>query len=434
MDFYLKRFTSLFFIISILFLTGCSEPNKFEAVLPDKSETCGGRAIPSRYIVHFKAGHWDYIENSNRENFRDHYVVQNYNEIDFIEYDQLITVNDFAQKPAADVRRPSSIKIQAQTGIDNWGAAAIEAPAAWQAGNYGEGVVIAVVDTGVDITHSQLATQIAYNEGEGGPKKNNGIDDDGNGFVDDYAGYNFVNNSADVADDVDHGTHISGIIAAAHNDTSVHAGYVQGVAPKAKILPVKFLAQDGGTLSAALKGIDYAISRGAKVINASWGGPGCSTSLRQKVVEVAKNNVLFVSAAGNSGANLDRNPEYPAAFDLPLQITVGALTPSLNMTDFSNYSETLVHVFAPGSAIVSTVPGNQYAAMNGTSMAAPFVSGVAALLLAQQPDITVSELRAQILDATVHDSNLMSSTQGRLNIRGAGLGGLPGPGAPASFW
>lgn len=410
MDFYLKGrvFKNIGIATGCMVLIACSRPDKFEAIMPAKGETCGGSAIDSKYIVHYKSGEWEYIENPDREDFKSTYVAANFEAIDFIEYDQKIVIKTVQS---------------AAEGIDNWGAAAIDAQIAWQKNLKGEGIIVAVVDSGVDILHSQLATQIFYNPGEDGDKKNNGVDDDNNGFVDDFAGYNFFENNANVADEVGHGTHVSGIIAAAHEDVAIRSGYVQGVAPRAKILPVKFLGENGGTLSAALKGIDYAILRGAKVINASWGGPGCSSSLRQKVIEAASHNVLFVTAAGNSGVNLDHYPEYPAAFNLPLQITVGAITPSFNMSNFSNYSESLVHIFAPGTAIVSTYPGNSYAGMSGTSMAAPFVAGASAVLLGAEPGFTLKEVRRLLFESSIQSDGLQSASHGRVNL-GFAVSGL----------
>lgn len=392
-------------------LMACSQPDKFESILPSKNETCGGTALQSKYIVHYKSGHWEYVENNDRENFKSSYVIANFDNIDFIEYDQQITIKDAA------FASPQPIAAQnVATGLDNWGAAAIDAQLAWQKNLRGENVTIAVVDTGVDVLHPQLANQIDYNLAESGFKQNNGIDDDNNGFVDDYAGYNFAENNSDISDAVGHGTHVSGIIAAAHDDLEIKSGYMQGVAPGAKVLPIKFLGENGGTLSAALRGIDYAILRGAKVINASWGGPGCSSSLRQKVIEASSSNVLFVTAAGNSGANLDRYPEYPAAFNLPLQITVGSVTPMLNMSNFSNYSETLVHIFAPGTSIASTYLSGGYATMSGTSMATPFVAAASAVLLGSSPTLTLKDIRRRLLESSIHDSNLQSTASGRLNL------------------
>ncbi len=390
-------------MLVVLALMGCAPPDHSETILPNSSETCGGTAIPTRYIVHYHSGAWDYIENHDREDFKNSYVRPRLDAIDFIEYDQTLKVN-------------SEVHPALSTGIDNWGVSATDAPAAWQRDLRGQGAVVAVIDSGVDVTHQQLVSQIAYNEGEAGEKKSNGVDDDGNGFVDDYEGYNFVDNNGSVEDDVGHGTHVSGIIAASHTDTTHRTGYPQGLAPSAKILPVKTLSRQSGTLSAALKGIDYAVARGANIINASWGGPGCSQSLRQKVSEATRQNVLFIVAAGNSGNNLDRAPEYPAAFRLPLQITVGAIRASLSMDSYSNYSRSLVHLFAPGTMVVSTTPGNTVSAMSGTSMAAPFVSGAAALLMSRNPNLSTELLRDALLGSVDFANEYMNITNGRLNI------------------
>jgi subtilisin family serine protease len=216
-----------------------------------------------------------------------------------------------------------------------------------------------------------------------------------------------------------HGTHVAGIIAAQHDDNLHMTGYVQGIAPQAKILPVKFLGEDGGTMSGALRSIDYAISRGAKIINASWGGTGCSLSLRQKVSEVANRNILFVAAAGNNGVNLERYPEYPAAFNLPTQITVGAIGETLFMANYSNYSTEYVHIFAPGSQVVSTIPGQAYAAYSGTSMATPFVAGAAAVLLSARPDLSPADLRRLLFTTVQQDNTYSNLTRGRLNLGSA---------------
>ena len=394
------------FVFLTLQLTACGQPDRASAVLPGTSDTCGGAAITNRYIVHYASGQWDYVHSEDREIFKEKYVRPRVDQIDFIEYDQIVRVEASAQFYPAN-------------GIDNWGVKAIEAPRAWLAGARGKDIVVAVVDTGVDASHPQLSQRIAYNPGESGANANNGVDDDGNGYVDDYAGYNFFSSSGDTMDDVNHGTHVAGIIAAQHSDTDWAVGYTQGVVPEAKILPVKFLGPNGGSLSAALQGIDYALQRNAKVINASWGGIGCSKSLRQKVTEASNKNVLFVAAAGNSGNNLDLYPEYPAAFQLPLQITVGSIRESLFMDAYSNYSNTLVHLFAPGTAVVSTVPGGGYASFSGTSMATPFVAGAAAVLLARKPTLTLSEVRNALLRSTSADPSYSNVTHGRLNLGAA---------------
>lgn len=434
----ISLFKNIYFLaVSLLLLAnvGCGNQDRVEALMPLKTETCNGAAITSKYIVHFTNGTWDYVQNPAREKFKNDYVKPQAEKIDFIEYDQKVLLlesakinqNNVLAKDTQTAQQTPTL-ISATSGIDNWGAQSINAAQAWQKNAKGAGVIVAVIDTGVDIFHPQLSPQIYINSKESGANATNGIDDDGNGLIDDYAGYNFLDNSNSVVDDVGHGTHVSGIIAAQHSDLSIKTGYMQGVAPDAKILPIKFLGANGGQLSDALKGIDYAISRGASVINASWGGPGCSQSLRQKISDLSAKNVLFVSAAGNNGQNLDLYPEYPAAFNLPLQVTVGAIKSTLMMDGYSNYSPSLVHLFAPGTAIVSTVPGNGYASMSGTSMATPFVSGALAAMISYRPNLGLAAIRNNLFQSVDSSSAYINLSQGRLNL-GAAIDAL-GQSAP----
>lgn len=396
----------LFFLGLTTGLAGCGGQDRAETILPAKSETCGGTAITSRYIVYLTSGEWLFVENPDRENFKETFVRHHLDKINFIEYDQKIEIK-------------SSPELIPFSGIDNWGVTSIGAPVAWQKNWRGAGMTVAVIDSGVDIQHPQLRSQIAFNPGEAGPLQNNGLDDDGNGYIDDYAGYSFYDQSPDVSDSVGHGTHVAGIIAAQHTDTTHRTGYTQGIAPQAKVLPVKFLGSNGGSLASALQGIDYAISRGANIINASWGGSGCSLSLRQKVTEALERNVLFVAAAGNNGLNLDFYPEYPAAFNLPLQITVGAIRSSAMMDSYSNYSRSLVHIFAPGTMIVSTIPGGSYAGFSGTSMAAPFVAAASAVLLGAHPELSLSEVRNLLFSSSITSEDYLNFSHGRLSLETA---------------
>jgi subtilisin family serine protease len=313
------------------------------------------------------------------------------------------------------------------TYADNWGQQDVGASAAWQAGDYGAGVIVAVVDTGVDIYHDQLKKQIAVNSGEtgvdanGNSKADNGIDDDGDGYIDNAFGYDFTVNAALTGDNSYHGTHVDGVIAAEHTDT-VAAGstHVEGLAPKAKILPLAFLDSSGsGIMSDGVRAIEYAVAQGAKVINASWGGPTCSRSLRDTITGLSARNVIFVAAAGNSGSNIDRYPEYPASLNLAAQLTVGATGDHGNMANYSNYGAAAVHLFAPGSSIISTLPGNVMGSLSGTSMATPFVSGAVALLLSAVPDSTPAQVRAALYNSATKRSDYLNSSKGRLNLASA---------------
>ena len=289
---------------------------------------------------------------------------------------------------------PSDPEFSKQWGLHNSEVEGIDiaAPLAWKRTTGGTDVVVAVVDTGVDYTHPDLAPNIWINrkEAEGKP----GEDDDGNGLVDDLYGYDFANGDADPMDDLYHGTHCAGIVGARGNN---ELGVV-GVNWNVSILPIKFMnPTTGGQLVNAIKSIAYAANQGARVINASWGGGAQSQLLEDLLREIAKKGVLFVAAAGNANSNTDFQPQYPAAYKVENVLSVGALRSTGELAEFSNYGKRSVHLAAPGVGILSTLPESRYGLLSGTSMAAPFVSGVAALLLAQEPKITLPELRYRLI-------------------------------------
>jgi len=256
----------------------------------------------------------------------------------------------------------------------------------------GAGVVVAVIDSGVDVTHPDLVGRIWVNPRE---IPGNGVDDDGNGYVDDVNGWDFINQDPTVFDpgwDDDHGTHVAGIIAA-----SVNGKGVVGVAPDAKIMPLKIFDGDYGDLWAALDAIAYADAMGAKIANISW---GASSSAEDAFLYdiMARSRLLFVVAAGNEDLDIEDDPQSPASFNLPNQITVAATDWLGNITYYSNYSSKLVHIAAPGDEILSTVSAPRlYEYHSGTSMAAPFVTGVAALVWSKSPSLTAEQVRSVIL-------------------------------------
>ncbi len=281
-------------------------------------------------------------------------------------------------------------------------------------------VVVAVVDTGLDLTHPVFtgAQAIWTNTGE---IPNNQIDDDNNGYVDDVNGYNFVANSGDMYDDDGHGTHVSGIIVGTGENI-----YGSTYSPsQIKIMPLKFLDSTGsGTTANAISAIDYAVNNGASVINNSWGGPSYSAALQDAVAYAYNAGVVFVAAAGNYSDNNDVTPMYPANYDVPNVISVEATTDQDQLAYFSNYGVDAVPLAAPGMYILSTYPGGGFATMSGTSMATPFVSGLAALIKEQSPKMLAYQIK-QIIDQQVDqpvDSSgnyLLSgkdSTQGRVNF------------------
>jgi subtilisin family serine protease len=240
-------------------------------------------------------------------------------------------------------------------------------------------LVVAVIDTGVDFSHPDLAGRRWVNPGEsGGGKETNGIDDDANGFVDDVNGADFFNNDGNPFDDNNHGTHVSGTIAASVNDQGV-----VGVAPNVKIMGLKFLSAGGfGSISDAIEALGYAKSKGAKISNNSW-GCYCPGQALQDAIDASGS--LFVAAAGNDNNNNDANPFYPASYTSNNVLSVAAVDRFGNKAWFSNYGATSVDISAPGVDILSTVPGNAYAYFSGTSMASPHAAGVAALAASDDP-------------------------------------------------
>jgi len=287
----------------------------------------------------------------------------------------------------------------------------IDAPIAWNT-TTGSDVVVAVVDTGVYYTHEDLADNIWTNSGE---IAGNGIDDDGNGYIDDIRGWNFCSGTNNPIDDNGHGTHCAGIIAA--------VGYngvgVTGVNWKAKIMPLKFLDSSGsGYTSDAISAILYANTMGAKVISNSWGGSGVSRALKDAI---DASSAVVVCAAGNDADNIDTTPLYPASYNSSNIIAVAATDYNDKLASFSNYGPKSVDIAAPGVTIRSTYKNNQYAYLSGTSMATPFVSGVAALVSATNSSLSNAEIKEKIMSNVDAISSLSGkvTSNGRLNAANA---------------
>ncbi|MDP2831824.1 MAG: S8 family serine peptidase [Pseudomonadota bacterium] len=290
----------------------------------------------------------------------------------------------------------------------------LDAPEAWDTLK-GGAVLVAVVDTGVDYQHPDLAANIWSNPGE---IAGNGLDDDGNGYIDDTRGWNFVADNNDPADDNAHGSHVSGTIAAVGDN----AQGVVGVNRLARILPLKFLdAQGYGYTSDAVEAIYYAIDQGAKVMNHSWGGASYSQSLADAFTAALNANIVMAVAAGNASQNLDAVPSYPASLPHANIITVAATTHNDALAYFSNYGALSVDLGAPGEAILSSVPGNGYASYSGTSMATPHVAGAASLLLAANANLSSGQVKDLLLGTANPVAALAgkSVSGGRLNLQAA---------------
>lgn len=276
-------------------------------------------------------------------------------------------------------------------GSNEWNLNAVNAPEAWEAGYTGDAVTVAVVDTGVDLDHPDLRSNVWENSSE---IAGNGIDDDQNGFVDDVRGWDFAAGDNEPDDANGHGTHVAGSIAASLNGLGA-----TGVAPEASVMPIRVLdAQGVGSGSDVASGIRYAAENGADIINLSFGGAFSST-IRSAVQYAGQLGSLVVAAAGNEGA---KAPTYPAGFSAEAShvISAGAHSASDQIASFSNtvgHSEA-VQVDGPGVDVFSTYVDGGYATLNGTSMAAPHVAGVAALTLSANPQLTAPQLRTLIAD------------------------------------
>ncbi|MGD1872075.1 MAG: S8 family serine peptidase [Mastigocoleus sp.] len=291
-------------------------------------------------------------------------------------------------------------------GGNNWGADSINAPEVWDEGYTGDGVVVAVLDTGVDYQHEDLKDNIWINSGE---IADNGRDDDGNGYIDDVYGWNFDADNNNTLDVNGHGTHVAGTIAAADNDFGA-----TGIAYNADIMPVKVLNDEGsGYYSSIADGIYYAVDNGADVINMSLGGDSSDRQIESAIEYAHNNGVTVVMAAGNSG---DSNPIYPASYADEYGIAVGAVDEDGELASFSNRSgnSEITYVTAPGVNIYSTLPGDSYGSYSGTSMATPHVSGVVALMLDANSSLTPDQIREIIADSSQNtqeeSSNILATS------------------------
>ncbi len=320
-------------------------------------------------------------------------------------------------------------------GLNNTGQnsgtadADIDAPEAWTVSTGARadagGPIIAVIDTGADFNHPDLKDNIWTNAGE---IPGDGIDNDGNGVIDDVHGYNALANSGNPMDGHSHGSHCSGTIGASGNN----AQGVVGVNWQATIMPVKIFSDQGSTDAASIiRGINYATQMGARITSNSWGGG----QFNQGIYDAFKNSpALHIMAAGNSGSDNDSSPHYPSSYDLPNNVAVAATDRNDQLASFSCYGANSVDIAAPGVNIWSTVPVSKgsYGDMSGTSMATPHVSGVAGLIAAAYPNATNDEIKARLMNGSDKLSQLDGKvvSGGRLNAANALDNDQVAPAAP----
>jgi subtilisin family serine protease len=299
---------------------------------------------------------------------------------------------------------------------DQWALSepqAIGAQEAWTQ-SHGDGALVAVLDSGVQLNHPDLAANLWRNPGE---VPGNGRDDDRNGYVDDVFGANMFTDDGNVNDDEGHGTHVAGIVAArAGNGTGG-----SGLAPNARIMAVKVLdANRSGNSSLLASGIHYAVDMGARILNVSINGDATSSDLTAALRYASEKGATIVASAGNNSRNLDLTPSYPASSNEPSVLSVTATDEGGGIVGFANRGLRSVDLAAPGEMILSTARGSGYENRSGTSMAAPYVAGALALLSSARPDLSQAALRGALL-ATAPKRSILSGLLGGSGLGGGGL-------------
>ena len=338
-------------------------------------------------------------------------------QVEYAEPDYLVSINN----------RPNDTSFDSLWGLENVGqsggtaGADISAVAAWDYFQGDANLVVGVIDTGIDYNHPDLAANMWVNPGE---VAGNGLDDDGNGYIDDIHGINAITGSGNPMDDHYHGTHCAGTIGGVGDNGQG----VAGVAWRVKLMGLKFLDSSGsGYDSGAIEALQYAIRMktqygvNLKITSNSWGGGGYSQSMADAITAANAAGILFIAAAGNSSVDTDTNPHYPSSYDLPNVISVASSDRYDGLSSFSNYGAVSVDLAAPGSDILSTTPGNSYQTLSGTSMATPHVAGAAALLWGYEPSLSLADVKSTLMN-TVDPRQAFSGrtvTGGRHNLHGA---------------
>ena len=295
-----------------------------------------------------------------------------------------------------------------------WGLNHIDAYRAWALSKGNRHIVVAVIDTGIDLHHEDLKENLWVNPGETGwdalgrNKRTNKIDDDQNGYVDDVHGWNFVQKNHQLMDNHGHGTHIAGIIGAVGNNGKG----VSGVAPRVQLMTLKYYDNNVVTdyLRNTVDAIHYAVKMKADIINYSGGGLSFSQAEREAIHKAKEQGILFVAAAGNEASNADEAHYYPASYNLPNIVSVTAIDDKGNMVSSSNWGINNVDVAAPGRAILSTLPSNAYGYMTGTSQATAYVSGAAALIMDRKQYTEALKVKKHILQT----GDIIDSLHGRI--------------------
>ncbi len=389
--------------------SGLSEDDVAEAVSKYGGAIRKKMYAPDLYLVAFENVDLDSVSQAI-EDFSAEPVVIAYAEPDYIVH-------------ALDTA-PNDPDFSELWGLHNTGQSSgtpdadIDALEAWGVTTGSSNILVAVIDSGIDYDHEDLVANMWINPGEAGLLSTNGFDDDGNGLIDDYRGWDFHNDDNDSMDDNSHGTHCAGTIGAVGNN---NVG-VAGVCWDVSLVGIKFLGASGhGATSDAIDATLYAARLGVRLISASYGGGGSTDAGYESIETAGASNMLFIAAAGNFADDNDVVPHYPSSYTNDNLIAVASSTRDDELSSFSCYGLTSVDLAAPGSSVLSTIPGNGYGTKSGTSMATPHVAGAAALLWSYDPDMTAAEVKAALMD-TVDTKEVFAgrmASGGRLNINKA---------------
>jgi len=433
-------------VMAIIFLSGCKEEEMvaLQVSVADSNASYKSGEVIVVYKREVRKSAIDTLHRQCGASVKKELFKNGSKRIDLVKLPASMSVEEaikyYQQRPEVESVEPNRIRRKYKTipndanissqwhldrTFDSSGATLIDmnATSAWDTTQGNSAMIVAVIDTGIDSAHPDLRTQLWHNSKEGVIA--DGVDNDGNGYIDDAIGYDFVNHDNDPNDDdVDgHGTHVAGLIAAEGNNSIG----MSGVAWRASIMALKILDSEGyGDTANEIEAIRYAVDNGAKIINMSIGGEcadEASNGEYEAIAYARDNGVLVVVASGNDTCNTDVTPTYPAGHPLDNIIAVGATNRFGEAAWFSNYGASSVHLSAPGEDIFSTVPlaKGSYALMSGTSMATPIVTGSALLVLGYDSNVSYKQLREKLVGSAIQSSKLEGKNlvEGNLDVGSA---------------